>query len=357
MNTNQDLGKFILTFDPEQPQLHFSEMELSEFGITAESLLPTAIPWPSGKVPAAAPLKAIPDPGQDLSKFKNYDAVIVTWTAAEAATLARLFTPGYPVSAWYKYQHGVDTYIPKVTGLKAPFNDPSLDSYYHTLALYFPCTIGSKKILLIKSGLHLDYDGPDTPVKTLMTEIAQTVNPDRFITTGSGGAIGTDVLLGDVIISTEVRFDCVSQFKDKPWKSNAYKTSPFPSKALSAITDDLVKVNAARIPTGRTIPKMWVDVNSIIVTTDFFAYDDSTNHYHLQGLGKVCDMGDAMVAAALQDFAHINFFAIRNASDPQIPNPDGNMREAGIQSGKIYAKYGALTTAASVIATWAVITN
>jgi len=355
MNTNQDLGKFILTFDPEQPHLHYPEMALSAVGITPENLLPTTIPWPANHIPTAAPLTNIPDPADDLTKFEGYDAVVVTWTAAEAATLARLFTPGYPVSSWYKYQHNVAAYIPKVTGRKAPFNDRALASYYHTLALYFPCTIGNKKVLLVKSGLHLDYDGPATPVKTLMAEIAAAVKPKVFVTTGTGGAIGADVLLGDVVIATETRFNCASQFKNEPWKAASYKTSPLPPNVLGSITDDLVKVNAARIPMGRQIPKMWTDQNAVIVTTDFFAYDDSTDHYHLQGSGRACDMGDAMVAQALAGFPDIKFFAIRNASDPQIPNPDGNMHEAGAQSGKIYTKYGALTTAASVIATWAVI--
>jgi hypothetical protein len=44
--------------------------------------------------------------------------------------------------------------------------------------------------LLFKSGLHLDYDGPQIPVRRLMSEIAQTVEPRIFITTGTGGGIG-----------------------------------------------------------------------------------------------------------------------------------------------------------------------
>jgi nucleoside phosphorylase len=189
-----------------------------------------------------------------------------------------------------------------------------------------------------------------------MSDIAQAVAPAMFITTGTGGAIGQDVLLGDVIVADEVRFDCVSQFKDEPWNASTYKTSPVAASVLSSIPDDLLKVNASRIPMGRSVPKMWHDKKSLIVTTDFFAFDDSTDHYKLQGLGRACDMGDAMVAQALDSFKSIKFFAIRNASDPQIPNPDNNINEAGSQSGKIYTKYGALTTAASVIATWAVIT-
>ena len=32
-----------------------------------------------------------------------------------------------------------------------------------------------------------------------------------------------------------------------------------------------------------------------VVTTDFFAFDDSTNNYKLQGLGSAVEMGDAVL--------------------------------------------------------------
>lgn len=66
-------------------------------------------------------------------------------------------------------------------------------------------------------------------------------------------------------------------------------------------------------------------------------------------------MGDAMVAYALQGIEELEWYAIRNASDPQIPNPNNNLREAENQAGQIYAKYGGLTTASSVIASWSLI--
>jgi hypothetical protein len=65
-------------------------------------------------------------------------------------------------------------------------------------------------------------------------------------------------------------------------------------------------------------------------------------------------MGDAMVGKALEGL-DVKWYAIRNASDPQISNPSANIEDAQQEAGKIYSKYGAFTTAASVIATWAVI--
>ncbi len=91
------------------------------------------------------------------------------------------------------------------------------------------------------------------------------------------------------------------------------------------------------------------------MTTDVFAFDDSTDYYKLEGLGRVCEMGDAMVAKALGGISGLSWHAIRNASDPQIPNPENNIEKADQQAAQIYAKYGGLTSAASVIATWGVI--
>jgi hypothetical protein len=92
-----------------------------------------------------------------------------------------------------------------------------------------------------------------------------------------------------------------------------------------------------------------------VVTTDFFAFDDSTDHYKLQGLGRACEMGDAMIGSAMQDCPDVAWYAVRNASDPQIANPSGHIRTAEHEAGQIYTEWGAFTTAASVIATWAIL--
>ncbi len=226
--------------------------------------------------------------------------------------------------------------------------------YYHSLGLYFPCTIGAAKVLLFKSGLHLAYDGPAIPVKKLVAEIAGTIKPKVLITTGTGGGIGKTTALGDVVIGAVVKFDCTTQFKNESWAKAKYGVSPLPAGALKAITPALLNVNAGRLP-GAPTPKIWHTKTDAIVTTDFFGFDDSTDHFGLQGLGRVCEMGDAMVGQALQAFPAVKWYAIRNASDPQIANPSGNMKTANKEAGQIYTKYGPFTTAGSAIATWAVI--
>jgi nucleoside phosphorylase len=346
-----------LNYDPESPQERFKAAGIESAFLGASERLPSMVPWPATSKPTPEPLHPAPAESADLSKFKGYDTVVVTWTSAEAAALAALFTPDFPVSQWYEYRHDVETYIPLVTGAMAPFRDqtPDMARYYHSLGLYFPCRIGKARVLLMKSGLHLDYDGPAYPLRKMITEVVQTVQPKLFITTGTGGGIGKEVALGDVIVAGHTRFHCTTQFKNQTWATASYPTSPLPSGAMQAITPALTKVNASRITGARSVPKLWDTTKDTIVTTDFFGFDDSTDYYKLQGLGQACDMGDAMIGNALQEFPDVKWHAIRNASDPQIPNPSGNIEQAKQEAGQIYAKYGAFTTAASVIATWAVV--
>lgn len=348
----------ILNYDPEHPQDRFREAGLSAALKSSTGRLPGPVPWPQNHAPTAAPLDPPPAETDPLTRFAGYDAVVMTWTAAEAAALAALFTPDYLPSRWYEYRHDVASYVPLVTGPVAPFNDkrPAMARYYHSLGLYFPCRIGAARVLLFKSGLHLAYDGPATPLHKLTLEIVQAVKPKMLITTGTGGGIGADVALGDVVVATHTRFDCTTQFKAKPWASASYKTSPLPKGALDRILPDLTRVNASRITGARPVPKIWgTKAADAIVTTDFFGFDDSTDHYKLQGLGRACDMGDAMIGNAMQDCPGVHWYAVRNASDPQIPNPTGKIKAAEGEAGQIYAEWGAFTTAASAIASWAII--
>ena len=303
MQSTYSVDDLILNYDPESPPERFRAAGLPAALKSSTGRLPGPVPWPRGHAPIAAPLPEPPAESDDLGRFVGYDAVVVTWTAAEAAALAALFTPDFLPSRWYEYRHNVAAYIPLVTGVRAPFNARAADMarYFHSLGLYFPCTVGGSRVLLFKSGLHLAYDGPATPVRQLMTEIAQTVQPKVMITTGTGGAIGADVVLGDVIVARQTRFDCTTQFKKEPWAQASYQTSALPPGALAAITPELTRVNAARIPGARPEPKIWSgDPQATVVTTDLFAFDDSTDHYKLQGLGRACDMGDAMVGKAMQ---------------------------------------------------------
>lgn len=357
MAATLDPEDLILNFDPSAPLRRFRAAGVEAAFILPQAMLPHPIPWPRGTQPIPEPLAPAPAESAALSGFHGYDALVITWTATEASALAALLTPGHPLSTWYEYRHGIGRYLPLVTGERAPFNDADWEMrrYYHSLGLYFPCRIGPARVLLFKSGLHLDYDGPALPLRRLIRELARTVAPKVLITTGTAGGIGKQVKLGDVVIAGAVRFDCRTQFRTRPWARASYRPAQLPEGALKAIAPRLTGVNAVRIPGARLRPHVYCGPSDALVTTDFFAFDDSTDHYGLQGRGRACDMGDAMVANALQDFPDIRWYSIRNASDPQIPNPSHDIAQAARQAAEIYSRYGALTTAASVIATWALI--
>ena len=247
-----------LNYDPSAPQQRYRDAGLEAAFANPAAQLPTAPPWPADGVPTPILLTPPPAESDDLSRFEGYDVVIVTWTAAEAAAMAALLTPAHAINTWYEYRHNIAAYLPLVTGARAPFNDNSseMDRYYHSLGLYFPCQIGAAKVLLFKSGLHLAYDGPQTPVKKLMAEIAHAVQPKLFITTGTAGAIGADVLLGDVVVGGSVRFDCTGQFKHEPWHDQAFTPSPVSPGVLESIDPGLLQLNAARVPNARSTPKI-----------------------------------------------------------------------------------------------------
>jgi len=361
-----------LNYNPRQPQERFlADLSPAAKASTSERVA-KSVPWPAALAPTPRPLNPAPNKTDDLSRFAGYDVILMTYTSAEADTLATLFTPGHPLSSWYEYCHNIAEYIPLVTGKKAPFNstDPADARYRHSLGLYFPCTVGTKRVLLVKSGLHLDHDletvvpGQVIPFAKMLTEMIQTVNPKLFITTGTGGGIGSDVNLGDVVIAGKTLFDCQHQFKNETWHNTPYTTTPISNQALAQMTSDLLKVNAAAIAAATPIPglaepKIWSGQTATIVTTDVFAYDTANDQpYQLQGLGQACDMGDAMVGQVMQTFDKISWYAVRNASDPQMPVPaDHGFKDPDSESNYIYVNYGAITSAASVIACWAILST
>ncbi len=146
-----------LNYDPSAPQQRFRDAGLEAAFASPASQLPNAPAWPADGAPKPIVLTPAPTESDDLSRFHGYDAVVVTWTAAEGAALASLLTTANPTSTWYEYRHNIASYVPLVTGGVAPFNDKAVEMkrYFHSLGRYFPVQIGSAKVLLFKSGLHL----------------------------------------------------------------------------------------------------------------------------------------------------------------------------------------------------------
>jgi hypothetical protein len=134
--------------------------------------------------------------------------------------------------------------------------------------------------------------------------------------------------VGDVIVSPVVRFDCTKKFKQRSFATQHY-SSIAPSAAHFATAKSLFRFNAAQLPKDNKRAPEIVRVpvkaiNSAVVSTDFFGFDTSNDHFKLQGLGSVSEMGDAVLGcvAAEMGVDAPRWLAIRNVSDPQI-NSDG----------------------------------
>jgi kumamolisin len=317
----------------------------------------TDIPFPSGTAPAVLADSA-------SESLPAADVVLITYTTDEANAMAAVLTPGFlaippnksSARAWKSYTHDYASYVPDL--LRG--SSPALDS--HNLGLYKLVRLGTKRVLCFKSSLHLARDGTSIPIMRLVQQIHSETGAGLIITTGTAGGIGASVQLGDAAITTACRFDLVRMFASEPFNGttveSAFKLQN--SSYLDIANATLVGVNASRLKSSPIPPKRTPMIASgtavfggdpnVCVTTDAFLYDDAENTDHLQGLGCLVEMDDAVVGLAVQAIStnRPNWLAIRNASDPQMPA--GASKQ---ESSDIYMDYGFYTTFTSVLACWA----
>ncbi len=110
--------------------------------------------------------------------------------------------------------------------------------------------------------------------------------------------------------------------------------------------------------TNTGAPKIFVaapsGLSSSVVTTDFFGFDTSDNHFGLQGLGDVSEMGDAILGLVAQEMGAKapRWLAIRNVSDPQI-KAEGTLKQQEQVAAQIYKGFGRWSTVCSAITCWA----
>ena len=347
-----EIERRLIEFDPKDARTYFGS------GIAnaqvSSSLALTPIPWPSGKAPKATPLGTPPDPDAALGQ---YDYLIVTWTLTEAQALADVLTPGYPSkTAWYPYTHNFNSEFVPIIQPDAPSVKDS-----HRLGSYFPTTIAGKRVLCFKSELHLNQDGPKLPIVKLWQQLILEVQPKLLITTGTGGGIGSYIQLGDVAIAPAVRFDCITKFKSQKFAHAVYPCSTLAMSSL-ATAETLFAANAKQLPAASRLPKIITNPepgvpSADVVTTDFFAYDDVTDRYGLQGLGAICDEGDAALGLAIKGVRSRKpkWVAVRNASDPQIQDEGMTPKQGYELATGYFGKFGYWTTVPSAITCWALV--
>jgi hypothetical protein len=337
--------------------------------------------WPAGLAPTPI---VLPEEPSIYAPLPQADYVVITWTVAELEALADVLTPGIKRRSWYRYARGYDRhYLPLIREGAPARNVKRLASYHLT-------QIGSARVLLMKSELHLNQDGimqePEgyatLPVLDLFKQIIEEAKPKLLITVGTAGAALPTHWLGDVFITRGAKFRCQSEFKKAPYNQQTYVSKyEIPTSRLE-LARELIRLQDEQLvepafapPTGhykwdgdplpgtRNQPRIRVDggggeddfaAGHPILTTDFFEFGTTLNN--LWDDGCALEMGDAVLGLAAQELgdAAPHWLVIRNASDPAI---NGNLPDAMQRHWAVwyYEQYGYWTSVNSAIATWAII--
>ena len=122
----------------------------------------------------------------------------------------------------------------------------------------------------------------------------------------------------------------------------------------------LFKANASQLPKDKKrLPKIVrvgpKALRSSVVTTDFFGFDTSDNHYKLQGVGDVSEMGDAVLGLVVSEMGRSapRWLAVRNVSDPQIKADGLTLKQQAQIAAQIYKGFGRWSSVCSAITCWA----
>jgi hypothetical protein len=342
----ENLQREIIDFDSEAP----AGKEFLAFSTATGLSRYTDVPWPKGLAPKTGKTPS----GSTSSPLPKADVLVVTWTVDEGHALSRVLTPGKDSRNDYRsYTHNFASISKRMRR-----GCPALMA--KRLGAYWTTKIDAKSVVVFKSDSHMSQDGPKLPNIDLWKQIIGEVQPKLVITTGTAGGIGKQFQVGDVVLSPIVRFDCTSKFKSEPFHS-AHYSSVAPKTKYLATAKKLFRANASQLPKDNTRPPEIVLVApsalaSSVVTTDFFGFDTSDNHYHLRGLGDVSEMGDAvlgLVASGMGDTAP-RWVAVRNVSDPQI-KADGTIKQQAMIAAQIYKGFGRWSSVCSAIVCWALI--
>jgi hypothetical protein len=341
-----DLRRERIDFDSEAP----AGREFLAFTTATGLSRYTDPPWPKGLAPQTGPAPR----GGPAKPLPRADVLVVTWTVDEGHALSRVLTPGKDSRNDYRpYTHNFAALARKMLPRCPARLAKRLGSYWTT-------SIGGKSVVVFKSESHMSQDGPQLPNLDLWRQIIGEVQPKLVLTTGTAGGIGTEFEVGDVVVSSIVRFDCLKKFARRPFAHSHYSSAPARSKFF-ATAKKLFQANAGQLPKGNTRPPKIAVVaptalRQCVLTTDFFGFDTSNNCYKLQGLGDVSEMGDAVLGLASQEMGAKapHWLAIRNVSDPQI-KAQGTLRDQAKIAAQIYKGFGRWSSVDSAIVCWAVI--
>lgn len=348
----EDLQREIIDFDSDAP----AGMQFLAFTTATGLSRFTEIPWPSEKL--APKTDTVVRKGKS-GRLPTAEVLVVTWTVDEGHALSRVLTPGKDSRNDYRpYTHNYSTISSKMRK-----GCPALEE--KRLGAYWTAKIAGKKVVVFKSDSHLSQDtkklpknGKTLPNEDVWKQLIDEVEPKLVITTGTAGGIGTQCEVGDVVVSPIVRFDCIKWLKSEPYHDAHYQAGAPKTKYL-AQAKALFKANAGQLPKDNTRPPKILrssDVASSVLTTDFFGFDTSDNHYGLKGLGDVSEMGDAVLGRVASQMGTNapRWIAVRNVSDPQI-KAEGTLKEQAQVAAHIYKGFGRWSSVCSAIVCWALI--
>jgi hypothetical protein len=349
-----DFQRELIDFDSEGPEgaafFAFSKATgLSRF---------TDIPWPKGLEPKTGSKPA----GGGRSALPRADVLVVTWTMDEGHALSRVLTPGKDSRNDYlPYMHNYASIARTMSR-----GSPAVEA--KRLGTCWTTTIGRKKAVVFKSDSHLSQDTDKhlprngiLPNALVWKQIIGEVQPKLVITTGTGGGIGKQLEVGDVIVSSIVRFASRKWLRSAPFHDSSYHDSPAQAKYFSEART-LFKANAGQLPKDNTRAPKIVRVlpsalSSSVVTTDFFGFDTSDNYYKLRGLGDLSEMGDAVLGMVAKEMGPKapRWIAVRNVSDPQIKATGLSLKQQANMADNIYKGFGRWSSVCSAIVCWALI--
>jgi len=339
------------------------------------------IDFPDGLAPVPHPLSPAPSPDDQLP---TADVVVITWTVDELTGLARVFSRGVSPTGWHRYRHNFAAFQPNIRA-----HAPAATS--GRLGSYLPATVGTTRVLAMKSELHLNQDGVRTgegtatlPVKDFFKQVVAETGASVVLTIGTAGSVFEEFELGDVVVTRAAKFRLQDEFRNEPFNGRTYTSDwALPSGRLNDATAlmqefaDQVREPPFAPPTKRFAfdtapidapanrPDIKLELGGRdkpqfhpILTTDYFEYGTSANH--LEQEGAAVEMGDAALGLACSELdAPPRWAVVRNMSDPVIngdlPAKQFHLNEQTTWAVGYYTAYGQWTSTLGALATWGIV--
>lgn len=304
------------------------------------------IPWTAGYEPTVIDMADHP-----TSPMPRADVVVCTYTEAEGQALADVLSPGHPLTSWTHYEENFASYRSALT-----YRSPAKDA--GCLGQYALMQIGNKRVLLFRSELHLATDAKSLPLRRLWDQIIRETDCNLWIDTGTAGGIGSDIVEGDCIVASNLRFDCTGFLKDEDYAHELFPCTYDTSQIDFSLAESLMAVNAAALhPEASRAPQV---VRGDVVTVDAFLFDDSENSFGLRTYDPAArceEMDCAVLGLVAEDLgaAMPKFTSVRSASDPQMPQMPGGVPAEKKAASQIYLRYGYETQVAALCAVWQII--